>query len=68
MNNLHAFEEKMKNTIAGVLSEVKVSNLSGLNEAALMKLHKGPLSNIIISLVNVFEENVSVCKSAAEKN
>ena len=50
----------MKNTIAGVLSEVKVSNLSGLNEAALMKLHKGPISN-------VFEENVSVCKSAAEK-
>ena len=67
MNNLHAFEEKLKNTIAGVLSEVKVSNLSGLNEAALMKLHKGPLSNIIISLVNVFGENVSTCKSAAEK-
>ena len=67
MNNLHAFEEKMKNTIAGVLSEVKVSNLSGLSETGLMKLNKGPLANIIISLVNVFEENVGICKSAAEK-
>ena len=57
----------MKNTIAGVLSEVKVSNLSGLDETALMKLHKGPLANIIINLANVFEENVSICKLAAEK-
>ena len=50
-----------------MLSEVKVSKLSGLDEMALMKLYKGPLSNIIINLVNVFEENVNICKSAAEK-
>jgi len=46
---------------------MKVSNLSEVCETALMKLNKGPIAKIIIGLVNVFEENVSICKSAAEK-
>ena len=50
-----------------MLSEVKVSNLSGVSETALMKLNKGPLARITTSLVNVFEVNVSICKLAAEK-
>lgn len=50
-----------------MFSEVKASNLSGVSKTALMKLNKGPLAKIIISLVNVFEENVNICKSAAEK-
>lgn len=60
-------EELMKKTLSEVLTEVKVSELSELREESLLKLHKKPLANIIISLVNAFEMNLSICKSAAEK-
>ena len=41
--------------------------MSELSDGSLMKLQKRPLANIIISLVNVFEMNSTICKSAAEK-
>ena len=57
----------MKDTFSTALSEAKVSTLSELNETVLMRLNKNQLVNTIISLVNVFDENISTCKSAAEK-
>ena len=57
----------MKDTFSKALSEAKVSTLSELNETVLMRLNKNQLANTIISLVNVFDENISTCKSAAEK-
>ena len=57
----------MKKTLSEVLTEVKVSKLSELNEESLLKLQKKPLASMIISLVNVFEMNLSICKSAAER-
>ena len=60
-------EELMKKKLSEVLTEVKVSEVSELSEESLLKLHKKPLANIIISLVNAFEMNLSICKSAAEK-
>ena len=67
MNKLHKFEEKMRSTFSAALSKAKVSNLPELNEAVLMKLNKNQLVNTILSLVNVFDENVGICRSAAGK-
>ena len=52
-----------------VMGDVKVSKPSEIDKTALSKLRtKEPLMDIIISLVNVFEDNVRTCRSAAEKN
>jgi hypothetical protein len=67
VNKLHTLEDQMKKTLSELLTEVKVSKLSELSDESLMKLQKKPLANIIISLVNVFEMNSTICKSAAEK-
>ena len=53
--------------LSKVLNEAKVSSLSELTEPALMKLNKNALVSSMISFAQVFEENVSICKSAAEK-
>ena len=57
----------MGDTFSTTLREAKVTNLSELNETVLMKLNKNQLVNTIISLVNVVDENINACKSAAEK-
>ena len=67
VNKLHELEEMMKNTFSTTLCETKVSKVLELNETVLMKLNKNQLVNIIISMVNLFDENVKTCKSAASK-
>ena len=67
VHRLHSFEEKMSKLFSTLTTEAKVSSLSELNEAALMKLNKNSLVTSILSLVVHFEENVSICKSAAGK-
>ena len=67
VNKLHTLEDQMKKTLSELLTEVKVSKLSEPSNESLMKLQKKPLANIISSLVNVFEMNSAICKSAAEK-
>ena len=57
----------MSKLFSTLTTEAKVSSLSELNEAALMKLNKNSLVTSILSLVVHFEENVSICKSAAGK-
>ena len=67
VHRLHTFEEKMKTLFSTVFTEAKVSSLSELNEAGLMKLNKNSLVNTILNLIGNFDENISMCKSAASK-
>ena len=50
-----------------VLSETNASKTTDIDKVALKKLTKDPLVDIVISLVSVLEENVRICRSAAEK-
>ena len=38
-----------------------------LNETVLIKLHKDSLTDMIVNLVHVFEQNMNLCKVAAER-
>ena len=49
------------------MSEVNVPSLSEMDPPVLMRKNKETLANMILSLVTVFDENVRICKSAAEK-
>ncbi|KAL5256543.1 hypothetical protein ACHWQZ_G011706 [Mnemiopsis leidyi] len=64
---LNTMEKKMTSEIQKVLKAVNVSCASEVSESALMKLNKNPLAQIVNSLVNLIEQNVELCKSAAGK-
>ena len=64
---LRTLEERMNNTFSKVMSEVNVPSLSEMDPPVLMRKNKETLANMILSLVTVFDENVRICKSAAEK-
>ena len=57
----------MTSEIQKVVKTANVSCVSEVNEPALMKLYKNPLANMVVSLLNLIEENIELCKCAAGK-
>ena len=57
----------MKEEISKLVSTTKVSTTSDLSVTVLDKLRKADLISAVLSLVTVCENNVDLCKSAAEK-
>ena len=68
VTHLHKSEKGIKEEISKLLSTARVSSASDLSANVLDKLRKADLISAILSLVSVFEKNVDLCKSAAEKN
>ena len=64
---LNTMEKKMTSEIQKVVKTANVSCVSEVTEPALMKLYKNPLSNMVISLLHLIEENIELCKCAAGK-
>ena len=64
---LNTMEKKMTSEIQKVVKTANVSCVSEVNEPALMKLYKNPLANMVVSLLNLIEENIELCKCAAGK-
>ena len=67
VSTLNKMEENVNSTLRSVLKEAKVQSVEELSPAALAKLHKGPMSKMIIDLAKLIKENVRVCKAAAAK-
>ena len=67
MTHLHKSEKGIKEEISKLLSTARVSSASDLSANVLDKLKKADLISAILGLVSVFEKNVDLCKSAAEK-
>ena len=69
IEDLHTTERNMKSKIQDVLKMANVSSTSELNGPLLTntKFTKSTLANFVISFISLVEENVNLCKSAAEK-
>ena len=57
----------MSSEIQRVVKAVNVSCTAEVNESVLMKLNKNPLAKMVENLLNLIEQNVELCKSAAGK-
>ena len=57
----------MKEEISKLLNTTKVSTTSNFSVTVLEKLKKAELISAVLSLVTVCENNLDLCKSAAEK-
>ena len=65
VQSLHTMEKEFNTVMKKVLKTIKISSPSELNHAALMKLNKDPLSNVIENLFQLFANNLELCKAAA---
>ena len=58
----------MASDIQSVLKTLNVFSVTEVTESVLIaKLHKNPMAKIVISLLNLVEKNIDLCKSAAGK-
>ena len=64
---LHTMERDMDTEIVKLMKAVSVSSPSDISQSALNKLNKGPLITFFLSMLKMYEKNVSMCKSAAVK-
>ena len=55
----------MKTTIGQLLKVTKTSETSDISQSTLSKLNKDVMAKYMQSLVNLFESNLDLCKSAA---
>jgi hypothetical protein len=67
VRKLHELQKDMEVVFSDVLSKGKVSKLLELNAIVLMRLNKDSLTDMIVNLVHVFEQNMNLCKVAAER-
>ena len=67
VRKLHELQKEMEVVFSDVLSKGKVSKLLELNATVLMRLNKDSLTDMIVNLVHVFEQNMNLCKVAAER-
>ena len=68
MDLLNKMEKEMTSDIQKVLRTLNVFSVSEVTESVLIaKLHKNPMAKIVISLLNLVEQNIELCKCAAGK-
>ena len=67
VNLLHTSEKKMKSNILELLTLSKAASISVLSETMLNKLNKPDLIKFVIKFASVCEDNIILCRSAAEK-
>ena len=67
IDTLHSFEKEMLAAEQKILKTVKISCITDLNHSTLMRQNKDPLASMVQDLVKLFNSNLNLCKSAANK-
>ena len=67
VNILYNSEKEMKSVLQQVLKTTKTSSVTEINHAVLMKINKDVLSTFVQNLVDLVQNNIELCKSAANK-
>ena len=67
VNRLHTSEKNLKAKISELLKISKATSVTSLSDSMLDKVKKPDLIKVIRSFISVCEENIDLCRSAAEK-
>ncbi|KAL5267611.1 hypothetical protein ACHWQZ_G004601, partial [Mnemiopsis leidyi] len=65
VESLHTTEKKLNSEMVRLMKAVNVSSVADLKKSALNKLNKGPLVDFLENLVELFDNNLNLCKAAA---
>ena len=65
VESLHEMEKEIESEILKLMKAVNISSSSEINQSSLQRLNEGLSQTFLVNVVSSYDENISLCKSAA---